>query len=223
VVVDVGTPLTTEADAGALGYLVGRRVKNGVPCFRIPNSTSWDIGDLRLKALGAAMAASGAVALYHIEGLTPEATAQDMMAHSLEHVVVDDLAPGYAALNGPAEEVDLVSVGCPHSSLAEIEAVADYLQGRRAVASLWITTARATRQVAESVGLVSRIEEAGGRVVADTCMVVAPIADLGFRVLATNSAKMALYSPPYSGLSVRFGSMEQCLDAAVSGRWRGAG
>jgi predicted aconitase len=132
---------------------------------------------------------------------------------------VDDLSPGYAALNGPSEQVDLVSVGCPHASLAEIAAIAGYLTGRRLKATLWITTARITREAAAEAGLLAHIEAAGGRVVADTCMVVAPVAGFGFRTLATNSAKMASYAPSYSGLSVRFGSMEQCLEAAVTGKW----
>jgi predicted aconitase len=219
-VVYVQTPVSSEADLGALGYLVGRMVKNGVPYFRPTNAHEWRLGDSDLKALGAAMAASGAVALFHVEGLTPEAMVGVAVAPNCESMTVDDLAPGYAALNGAAEEVELVSVGCPHASLAEIEAIAGYLQGRRVKATLWITTARSTREKAEDTGLVSRIEAAGGRLVADTCMVVAPVADLGFRTMATNSAKMALYAPLYSGLSVRFGSLEQCLDAAVSGRWQ---
>jgi predicted aconitase len=114
-----------------------------------------------------------------------------------------------------------VSIGCPHASLAEIEAVAGYLEGRYVKAALWITTARAVRQAAEEAGLVDLIEAAGGRVVADTCMVVAPVADLGFRTMATNSAKMAFYTPSHSGLAVRFGPLERCLEAAVSGNWVG--
>jgi hypothetical protein len=100
-----------------------------------------------------------------------------------------------------------------------MEAMAAALQGRRVTAKLWITTARATRQAADKAGLVARIEAAGGQVVADTCLVVAPVAELGFRTMATNSAKMALYAPSHSGLSVRFGTMEQCLEAAVTGIW----
>ncbi len=216
VVVDVCCPVRSDSDLGALGYLVGQQVKNRVPCLRSRDgeSRNWD-----LKTLGAAMAASGAVALYHVEGVTPEAIAGDVVAPSAEALVVDDLSLGYDALNGPSEAVDLVSLGCPHASLAELEAVADYLDGRRVRSTLWITTARFTRHAAEATGLVARIEAAGGRVVADTCLVVAPVADLGFRTLATNSAKMAFYSPAHSGLSVRFGPMEQCLEAALTGRW----
>jgi len=165
------------------------------------------------------MAASGAVALYHVEGITPEATAGDTTAPDVPAIVVDDLSPAYKALNGPSQAVDLVSLGCPHASLAELEAVAETLAGKSVKAALWITTARATREAAEAAGLVARIESAGGRLVADTCMVVAPVSDLGFRTMATNSAKMAFYSPSHSGLSVRFGPMEQCLEAAVTGTW----
>ncbi len=215
-VVDVRCPVASEADLGALGYLVGRQVKNGVPYFRFRDL---DPG-LDLKTLGAAMAASGAVALYHVEGLTPEALAGDVVRPGAEQLVIDDLTPGYAALDGPAEEVDLVSIGCPHASLAEIGAVAEYVTGRRLKAALWVTTARATRQAAEAAGLVEPIEAAGGRVVADTCLVVAPVAELDFRTMATNSAKMALYTPSHSGLAVRFGPLEQCLEAAVRGEWR---
>jgi predicted aconitase len=219
-VVDVRCPVRSEADLGALGYMVGRRVQNGVPYFRSAGLENWEVGTGGWKTLGAAMAASGAVALYHVAGVTPEALAGGVLAPNVETMVVEDLAPGYAALDGTAEQVALVSLGCPHASLAEIEAVAQYLEGRRVKAALWVTTARATREAAEAAGWVARIEVAGGRVVADTCMVVAPVAELGFGTLATNSAKMAFYTPSHSGLSVRFGPLEQCLEAAVAGRWR---
>jgi hypothetical protein len=219
-IVEVCCSIRSEADLGALGYLVGQQIGSGVPYFFFGNGLR-STGASGLKTLGAAMAASGAVALYHVDGVTPEAVNGLVNAPDLETTVIDDLSPGYAALNGPAEAIDLVSIGCPHASLAEIEAVAGYLNGRRLQVTLWITTARETREAADAAGLVARIEAAGGWVVADTCMVVAPVADLGFRTMATNSAKMAFYTPSHSGLMVRFGPMDQCLEAAVTGRWPG--
>jgi predicted aconitase len=260
-VIEVRCPVASEADFGALGYLVGRRVGNGVPYFEglgesqvalagrqtsaslrrersvEPSSGSdadlslralrrdlpelGDRGQGTLKALGAAMAASGAVALYHVEGVTPEALAGGVVVAEAEAVVVDSLDEGYAALNSPVDQIDLVSIGCPHASLVEIEEVARWLEGKRVKARLWITTARETRERAQEKGLVERIEAAGGRVVADTCLVVAPIEELGLRSMATNSAKAAFYAPTHSGLEVRFGRLEQCLEAAVTGRWPG--
>jgi len=248
-IIEVRCPVTSEADFGALGYLVGRRVKNRVPYFkgfsrfqlapagspdpagrqRIWRSTASFCGLLglggrgqgMLKALGAAMAASGAVALYHVEGVTPEARAGDVVAAEAETVVMDSLEEGYAALNSPLDRIDLVSIGCPHASLFEIEEVARWLEGKRVKAKLWITTARETRERAQGKGLVELIETAGGRVVADTCLVVAPVEELGLRSMATNSAKAAFYAPTHSRLTVRFGRLEQCLEAAVTGRWPG--
>ncbi len=218
--VDVRCAVATEADCGALGYLVGRVAGNRVPFFQFRHGVPGTSG---LRTLGAAMGASGAVALYHVEGTTPEAQAGDVVAPGAQAIVIDDLEAGYRALNSASEAIDLVSLGCPHASLPELEAIAAYLDGRHVRSTLWITTARATREQAETNGVVGRIEAAGGRVVGDTCMVVAPATELGFRTLATNSAKMALYAPSHCGPSVRFGSMEQCLDAAVEGRWRSRG
>jgi predicted aconitase len=215
----VSAAIHSQADVGALGYLVGRKVKNKVPFFRF---REWEARDDDLKTLGAAMAASGAVALYHVAETTPEAKARDMVAPDAERVVVDSLGSAYHALDGSMGAVDFVSLGCPHASLAELETIATYLDGRRTTTALWITLARATREAAEKMGLVGRLEAAGARVVADTCMVVAPVASLGFRSMATNSAKMAVYAPAHSGLSVRFGTTEQCLETALSGRWTAA-
>jgi len=91
---------------------------------------------------------------------------------------------------------------------------------RRCVrAKLWITTARETRKRAEAAGWVQRIENAGGYVVSDTCLVVAPMETLGVKAMATNSAKAAFYAPSHSGLQVRLGTMAECLEAAVQGQW----
>jgi predicted aconitase len=179
-----------------------------------------------LKALGAAMAASGAVALYHIEGVTPEADEPDIIAPDAETFVVKNLAAGYAALDtrsapgsDDGDEIDLVWIGCPHASLAELARVVELLAGRRVQSALWVTMARDVRAEAKKVGLVQALEAMGGRVVADTCLVVAPVKQLGFRHMATPSGKGAYYAPSHSGLAVHYGSLEACIEAAVRGEW----
>jgi predicted aconitase len=224
--VDVRCALRTVSDWGVLGYLVGRQVRTAVPYFFLhravlrppaPAALDGDPGVDCLKALGAALAASGAVALYHIHGITPEARQAGMLAPGAQRIVVEDLADGYRALDSATCEVDLVSIGCPHASQSEICEIAAALVGKRIRAQLWVTSARAT--LARLPDEVAAIEAAGGRVVADTCMVVAPIEDLGFRTLATNSAKMATYAPSHSHVQVRLGTLAQCIAAAVTGRW----
>jgi len=221
--VTVRCTLKSEADFGALGYWVGQQVADGVPCFRFVGEgrLTQPPTQEQLMALGAAMAASGAVALYHIEGMTPEAGHACTEAGDIMPIEVGDLSPAYDALNHPLDDIDLVSLGCPHSTVADLERVARLLEGRRVRAALWITTSRYARRVAEQQGWVQRIETAGGHVFSDTCLVVAPIEELGFRALATNSAKAAFYSPSHSGLQRRFGRLQQCIEAALTGRWSG--
>jgi hypothetical protein len=221
--VEVRCPVNTRSDFGALGYLVGRKAQNRIPYFVGLGPGGRDrlgpCADADLKALGAAMAASGAVALYHVVGVTPEAVHPDVLAPDHETYVVDDLAPAYAALNAEAREIDLVWFGCPHASLAEIRRVAQLLKGRPVTSALWITTARGIRERAAREGLVQAIESSGGRVVADMCVVVAPMQELNYRTLATSSAKGAVYVPSHAGLLVRYGTVERCIEAAVTGLW----
>ena len=215
--VDVHCPVRSLADFGALGYLMGKAAGNRVPYFVGLEGA----GPGNLKALGAAMAASGAVALYHVAGVTPEADRQDVLSPDYETLVVDDLRAAYAALNSDVREIDLVWFGCPHAGLEEIAEIVRLLGGRLVKAALWITAAREVRELAETQGLVAAVEASGGRVAADMCAVVAPMQELGFRTVATSSAKGATYLPSHAGLLVRYGTIAQCVEAAVSGTWAG--
>jgi hypothetical protein len=73
-----------------------------------------------------------------------------------------------------------------------------------------VCTSRAVKEVAERMGLEDDIERAGGRLVADTCMVVSPIERL-FETSAVNSAKAAHYLPGFCKQKVVFKSMEELL------------
>ena len=201
------------SDFGALGHMIGKIVKNKVPYI----SGITDSDPDNLKVLGASMAASGAVALFHIGGVTPEAKSKDMLRDSAEKIEIDSLEPGYKALNSEISEIDFVSIGCPHASVAELKKIAGLLKGKKVKAELWITASRYTSERAKDD--VKVIEESGGKVLNDTCLVVAPIEDFGFKNLATNSGKAAFYAPSHSKLKVRFGSLEQCINAAIKGRW----
>jgi predicted aconitase len=234
-IVDVRCPVRSTADFGALGAWVGRTAQNRVPYFRGlegPAAEADEAGSYRvdrLKALGAAMAASGAVALYHIQAVTPEADAPDILAPAAETLVVESLARGYAMLqrpmsdSGQGDAIDLVWIGCPHASLDELAQVIELMDGRRAKSALWVTMAREVRAEAEQAGWVAELERLGGQVVADTCLVVAPVKELGWRAMATPSGKGAYYAPSHSGLAVYYASLKMCIEAAVSGLWTGQG
>jgi predicted aconitase len=207
VLVEVDAKLEDSADFGALGYVVGKQVKNKIPYFVGIKEADSD----QLKALGAAMAASGAVALYHIEGMTPE-------AHMMETKGLDRLSVGDKELNetfsklSTGKEPDIVILGCPHSSLKEIMSVSRKLEGKKLKKPLWVCTSRMVKEAANRMGFTQTIEAAGGKVVADTCMVVSPIEDMGYKTTAVNSGKAANYLPGFCKQSVVFGRLDTLLE-----------
>ena len=204
--VEVDSGPLSRADFGALGVHVGKRAGRGIPYFVGLEGARPD----DLKSLGAAMAASGAVALYHVEGLTPEAGQVDSGGLETVRVVRDDLDRARAQLTS-GERPDLMVIGCPHASLSEIREVAEQVRGRKLQVPLWVCTARATRRTAEQMDLVRVIEEAGGNVIADTCMVVAPIERMGIGTTAVSSGKAAQYLPGLCRQQVVFGDLEEVL------------
>ncbi|HEQ79119.1 MAG TPA: DUF521 domain-containing protein [Euryarchaeota archaeon] len=208
--VNVNCKLEDESQYGALGKMVAKEAGNDVIFFEgiSPNES-------QLKALGASLAAWGGVAMFHVKGVTPEST----MAHQNEmrELDIDSIKSACKAMNDPTGKVDMVSLGCPHASKEELEKIARLLDKKTVKTTLWVTTSRMVKD--ESKEAVNIIENAGGTVVADACVVVAPMTDLGFKHLATNSAKMAHYAPGHCKATVRFGSLVQCIEAAISGRW----
>jgi predicted aconitase len=205
-VIDVKADLNFNADFGAMGYFVGSAVKNKIPYFRGIKEANTD----NLKALGAAMAASGAVALYHVEGMTPEAHLMDTEGLEVIEFGNEELKETYEKLN-TGEEPDVVILGCPHASLREIAEVARRVEGKTLKKPLWICTSRAMKETAERMGLLDVIEKAGGKIVADTCMVVSPIENL-FKTTAVNSGKAAHYLPGFCKQKVVFANINDLLE-----------
>jgi hypothetical protein len=196
------------------------------------------IGDLarpdltELKHFGAAAATSGGVELYHIPGITPEAPTVEAAfngAGRVPEAVVYGPAERramYETLNeiGSSDDVDFVLLGCPHASVDQIRRTAELLDGRRLSSGteLWIMAPRSLKVVADRSGYTAVIERAGGRVLADSCPAMSRAAPAGTRVFATDSAKQAHYLPAILGIEAWFGTLDECVDAAVTGRWNGA-
>jgi len=211
VLVNVEAKLEYQSDYGALGYTVGKLVKNKIPFFRgIPDNVDTD----QLKSLGAAMAASGAVALYHVENVTPDA--DKVNKNGLEKITItdEDLREAYEKLN-TGENPDIIIIGCPHASIREIRRIADKLQGKKVRKPLWICTSRVVRDLAEKIGLLDVIEKAGANIVADTCMVVAPIEKMGYKTTAVNSGKAANYLPGFCKQNVVFQNIDELVRRAI--------
>jgi len=143
--IDVDVDLNFSSDFGALGYFVGKQIKNKIPYFTGIKDANTD----QLKALGAAMAASGAVALYHAENLTPEADLVEKDGLEIINVSKKELDETYEKLNS-GKDPDIVILGCPHASLREISTLANKLKGKRLKKPIWICTSRMMKEAASS-------------------------------------------------------------------------
>ena len=165
-----------------------------------------------------------------VPGVTPEAPTVDaafgggVPADAVVYGAAERAAT-YARLNdqGTSTQVDFVLLGCPHASLDQIRDVARLLDGRRLHdgTSLWIMAPRALAAVAERSGYTATIEAAGAKVLTDSCPAMSRLAPPGTRVFATDSAKQAHYLPAILGIEAWFGTTEDCVQAAVTGRWSG--
>jgi len=208
--IDVSADLNFNSDFGALGYFVGKQVKNKIPYFTGIKNANTD----QLKALGAAMAASGAVALYHVEGLTPEADLVKTKGLEKINVSKKDIKDTYDKLN-TGKKPDIVIFGCPHASLREISALAEKLDGKHLKKPVWICTSRMVKEAAERMGYCEIIAKAGGSVVADTCMVVSPIEQMGYKTTGVNSGKAANYLPGFCKQEVCYANIDDLVEAQL--------
>jgi predicted aconitase len=183
-------------------------------------------GEDRLKAFGAAAASSGAVGLFHIAGVTPEAPDPETALggqppQATIRVTTEMVTDAKARLSTAAkpDEIDAVAVGSPHFSADEFATLERLLAGRKLRVPIHACTGRHVLGGLETSGARKRLEESGVVIVADTCVVVTPIlpAKPG-GVLMTNSGKFAHYAPGNIGYGVLYGSLADCVESAVSGR-----
>ena len=202
--VKVEAPLKGTSDFGAMGAFVGEAAKGKTPAFVGVKGASED----RLKSLGASMAAWGSTAIYFMKGVTPEWN----VSQGAEEITfgAKELKATREKMGGEGKP-DIIAIGCPHASLAEIEEVAAKVRGKKLKTKLWVCTARKTKEAADKAGFTREIEQAGGNVVADTCMVVCPLEEMGITHAACNSGKAAKYLTNMFKRKVVYGDVEDII------------
>lgn len=215
------TLASSEAGAAAIGHAVGRRTGTHVPAILgLPTGTPED----HLRALGAAAASSGAVALFHAVGVTPEAPTLEAATEGIEAVTLgaitsSDLRAARDELStvGPGTPIGAVSVGTPHLSLGGLAALAALVAGTRPTVPVYANVGRDVRAAADEQGLTDDLERAGVTLVSDTCTYITPVIRETAGPVMTDSAKWAWYAPGNLGFDTAFGSMEECVLSAASG------
>jgi predicted aconitase len=212
--------LDSDALSPVLGQLLGTEAGSSVAAIDgLPAETPED----RLKAIGAAAASSGSVAMFHAVGITPEAP-------TLEAATGGDHAPAIAVtperlrsaraelVTADGDALGAVSVGTPHASLAELERLAGLVDGMRPVVPFYVNTSRHVLAEAERRGWIAPIAAAGVEIVTDTCTYLTPIMGAVDRPVMTDSAKWAWYAPANIGVNVVIGGLDECVRSAAAGR-----
>ena len=203
-----------------IGYLAGKAAPDRIPLLRGLASAKPSRDDL--KALCAAFGTTSAAPMLHVEGVTPEAEGAAAEDADQTAITRADMAEAWAHFNEGPAEVELVAIGSPHASLEECRALAAAFDGRKrhGDVAVIVTAGRDAIAAAREEGLLARLEASGIQVLPDLCWcsISEPVFPTKTRALMTNSGKYAHYGPGLSGRAVRFGSLADCVEAALTGR-----
>ena len=215
--------LTSEMIYPVLGHLIGQETGVFIPAI---TGLSPDASEDDLKALGAAAASSGGVAMFHAVGITPEASTLTEATGGTEPRL--DVAIGGNELRRARDELTTrshgpltaISVGTPHFSVAEFKRLAMLAGGTtvHAEVEFYVNTGREMLAEAAAAGYLDPIRRAGIEIVTDTCAYVTPILRRHQGIIMTNSGKVAYYAPGNLGVDVAFGSLADCVASAQAGR-----
>jgi predicted aconitase len=204
-----------------LGHVIGQRCDDRVPAIAGIDDCSED----DLKAISAAASSSGSVPLFHVIGITPEAATQEQAFHGARpqqtiEITVADLRRARADLGANSDRpLAGIALGTPHFSYTEFERLVAALDGRSVHPGLafFLTTSRHVYAEAEARGWIDTLQQAGVRIITDTCTYFSPaIKGLSGKIM-TNSAKWAYYAPGMLPVEVIIGSLQECVESAVSG------
>jgi predicted aconitase len=192
-----------EMDASGLGFIVGNRVVDKVPVIE-----NYDFTGIELKNMGGSMAASGGVALFHVEGITPEApNLESVFDGNPEKIItitqndLDDLR-----FKDPDTATSVV-FGCPQMTFEEATELGQNFKGKKTKLPTWFCIIPEALKRFRETDLYMDVIEAGVKV-ADFCPLAGFSLRLGNKKLLTPSGKLYYY------LSDSFyGTVKDCLRA----------
>jgi predicted aconitase len=231
VAIELDTDVLSVEDWGLLGYWMGEWVQDRVPVVNSPHKFGVSPNLPRLKHFGAAASSSGGVELFHLVGVTPDARTSEQAfggkaPTEVRRYGAKERKATFERINatGKDRQVDYVMLGCPHFTIEQIWEAAKLLEGRKihVNSALWMFTPRAIKELADRNGYTKIIENAGAKIMTDSCSAMSRAVPPGTKVVALDSAKQAQYLPAILGVQAWFGTTEQCIDAACTGVWSAA-
>lgn len=218
ILVEVQADMKSDFEYQLLGYM-GKKIGKGIPVFTgLPKVISKEA----FMNLGAQLNTSGAYGIYHVVGVTPEAQTLEQALGGKEpkrKVVITD-GDLQNILKEISEEggrkIDFAMFGCPHFTLSQVQEIAGMVEGKKLKAEMWILTSSYTKELADRMGLLKIINEAGGHIVEDTCPDQPCWHYLSGKYGVTESPKCAYY-PKRRGINFIIRDLRTCIEAALKG------
>lgn len=220
VLVDVAARVETDFDYQLLGWCYPLKHKgleipvfNGIPRRPTPEG---------FMNFGAQLNTSGAVSMYHIAGITPEAPSLEAAlggkapGHRVE-ITDHDLDQVRRQICGEPGKIDFAMFGCPHLTIRQVAEVAEILEGRRLKVDFWVLTSSLTRELAGRMGYLQTIQRAGGHVVADTCIDVPPCWQPYYGLTGVTDSPKCAYYNEIRKIKFIIRPLAECVEAAIRG------
>ena len=228
ILVETDRLIHSDLEWDVYGFAVGEAVDVEIPVVTgtsRPTTTQY-------QKFNSASATGGAVRMYHLPGITPEAPTIEFATGGKpfkRQVMIgeDTLRRIYDTLNyHTSNDVDMAYLGCPHLNIVDLMRLAVKLDGKKCKIPLWIMTAPWLYSTAVELGYKDTLEKAGAVLMTGACLAAMGAVPEGVRNIAVDTAKQAYYitgcyPEDDNQLQVCYGSQDDCLDAALTGKWRG--
>jgi predicted aconitase len=215
-----------DSSYAALGHLIGRIAQHRIPVIE---GLKGNITSDQHKAFGAAAASAGAVGLYHIVGITPEAPTLDAAFQGTQPEEIVDITladllearKDLSTIHVKDIKINAVILGCPHFSYTEFQHLAENIEKSQKKlhpdVRFIVLTNQMTFSLLKRSNIFQTIHDFGVEIVLDTCVFHSPIVSAKGQVIMTSSGKCAYYAPGELDVSVVFGNLEECVRSAVEG------
>ena len=228
VLVNSERKISTDLEYDVYGFAVGEECGLAVPALLNTSKPT----TTQLCKINSAMNTGGSVHMYHIPGTTPEAPNLEYAFNGkkpVREVMMGeaDLRKAYDILNcHTSDDVDMVYLGCPHYNMVDMMQLAHKLEGKKCKVPMWIMTIPWLYDTAVEMGYNKVFEDAGAILMSGSCPALMGGVPKGVRNLAVDSAKQSYYitgcyAEEDNQLQVCYGSQDDCVDAALTGKWRG--
>lgn len=220
ILVEVEADISSDFDYQLLGWCYPQKYKGlEIPVFTGIDKRPTPEGFMNF---GAQLNTSGAVSMYHIVGITPEAKTLEEAFGNNEvkkriKITNEDIEKVRKSLCGEPGKIDFAMFGCPHLTISQVATIAKKLEGEKLAIDFWVLTSSLTKELAQKMGYLSIIQRAGGNIIDSTCIDVPPCWQPYYgKTGITDSPKCAYYNE-IRNIKFIIRPLEECVDAAIKG------